>query len=288
MKNLLLLSLVFIAYPIFSQQLMSEIEFTYYLQEEASTSNEKLRILVFDELILGSKFNNASYIHSLESDYSKYKLDPTTLAPIVDELNLRIDSIYAPDPSYEVDTTKVVPLLKPKEFIHSIVTNDESEVVYEEFNDDLIIIYVEDQNAGYLGYRFFSVNELKRIDLDKERLRDLSLRNLEAMLSDYSTYILDLENYRMYRNVGGEGGSKYLSSLILFPDFLDQEKRRLRQDVVIGMPEEDQLIVVGKKNRVGISEIKRYAAADYFLRPQDLLTKKLYLWDGREFKRFKR
>ncbi|MEL7003321.1 MAG: DUF1444 family protein [Bacteroidota bacterium] len=287
MKNLLLLSLVFISCHVFSQELMSEIQFTQYLQEEVSKSNGKLKIIFFDKLILGSKFNNASYIHNLKNDYPKYKLNPTNLKPISDELKFRIDSLYAPDPNYKVDIAKIVPLVKSKEFINTIATNDGSGLVYEKFNDDLIIIYVEDQDGGYLGYRFFSTNELKRIDYDRESLHDLSLRNLNAILSDYSEYILDQEKYRMYRSVGGEGGSKYLSSLILSPDFLNQEKNRLGQELVLGISGQSQLIVVGKKNKVGLREIRRIAAAGYYLKEEHIITKKLFLWDGNQLKRFR-
>ena len=287
MKNLLLLSLACISCHVFSQELMSENKFTQYLQEEVAKSNKKLRILVFDDLILGSKFNNASYLHNLKNDYPNYKSEPENLQLIANEIILRIDSIYAPDPNYAIDTTKIVPLLKPKEFLSTIATNDESDLVYDGFNDDLVVVYAEDQNTGYLGYRFFSSNELKRIGYDKAKLYDLSLRNLKAMLFDYSEYVLDKWNYRYYRNLGGEGGSKYLASLILLPDFIDHELKRLKQNFIVALPENNQLIVISRKNRAGIREIKSYAASDYFLRADHLLTKKLFLWDGKEFKRFK-
>ncbi|WP_394751252.1 DUF1444 family protein [Spongiimicrobium salis] len=286
MKNILFLGVLCISCNIFSQELMSEFKFSQYLREEVSKSNKKLKILVFDELVLGSKFNNASFLHNLKDDYPKYRSKPEHLKPIVEELISRIDSIYAPDPKYKIDSTRIVPLLKPKEFINTIVTNDGDEVVYEEFNKELIIVYVEDQNEGYLGYRFFSNTELKRIAYDKEKLRDISLENLKVMLSDFSEYILEQPNYRMYRTVGAEGGGKYLSSVLLLPDFLSQEKKRLKQNFVVGIPKENQIIIVSKKNRAGIREIRNIARMDYYLKKDQLLTNKLYLWNGSEFKKF--
>ena len=265
---------------------MSEFEFTQYLREEVSKSNKKLRILIFDELILGSKFNNASFLHNLKDDYPNYTSNPESLEQIVEELTFRVDSIHAPNLNYKIDSTKIVPLLKPKNFLNTLVTSDEGELVYDTFNDELIIVYVEDQDSGYLGYRFFSANELKRIGYETGNLYDLSLRNLKAMLEDFSEYILDQEKYRFYRSVGHDGGGKYLSSLLLFPDFLEREKKRLRQNFVVGLPKSNQLIIVAKKNRAGIGEIRRYAASNYFLKEDELLTKKLYLWDGNKFKRF--
>lgn len=286
MKNILFLIIGLITCNIFSQDLMSEFKFTRHLQQEVSKSNEKLKIVLFDELILGSKFNNLSFIHNLKEDYPKYTSNPENLKPITNELISRIDSIYAPDLNYTIDSTKIVPLLKPKEILNTIVTSDEEQLVYEKFNDDLIIVYVEDKDSGYLGYRYFSTNELKRIDYNLEKVHDLALRNLKVLLSDITEYILDQAKYRMYRAVLAEGGGKYLSSLLLLPDFLNQEKKRLGQNVVIGIPKENQFVVIGKKNRGGISEIKKYAAANYFLKEEELLTAKLYLWDGTEFKKY--
>ncbi|MCI4671773.1 MAG: DUF1444 family protein [Bacteroidia bacterium] len=288
MRKLILLILIFISGHLFSQELMNEIKFTQYLQKEAAKSNKKIRIIFFGKLILGSKFNNSSYIHNLKNDYPTYKSDPESLNGIVADLNSRIDSLYAPDPNYHIDTTKIVPLLKPKAILNSFASSDEGEWVHDSFTDELIILYVEDQDSGYLGYRFFSSEELKRSACSQENLHELALRNLNRMLPDYSGYILDQRNYRMYRNVGGEGGSKYLSSLILLPDFLNQEKNRLGQALVLGISGQSQLIIVGKKNRVGLFEVKRLAAAGYFLRKEDIITKNLFLWDGTQLKKYRK
>ena len=286
MKNILFFCALFVTCISFSQELMSEFEFTQYLQEEVSKSNKKLRVLIFDELILGSKYNNASFLHNLKDDYPNYTSNPESLEQIVEELTFRVDSIYAPNLEYRIDSTKIAPLLKPKKFLNTIMTSDEGELVYDTFNDELVIVYVEDQDSGYLGYRFFSTNELNRIGYEKRNLYDLSLRNLKAMLDDFSEYILDQEKYRFYRSVGHDGGGKYLSSLLLLPDFLEKEKKRLRQNLVVGLPKSNQLIIIAKKNRAGIGEIRRYAASSYFLKEDELLTKKLYLWDGTKLKRF--
>ena len=265
---------------------MSEIKFTQYVQEQVANADKKLKILVFDDLILGSKFNNASFIHSLKEEYADYKLKPEILNSIVKEVNSRIDSIYAPDPNYRIDTTKIVPVLKPKKFLDTIVTNDEGKLLYDEFNKELVIVYVEDKEEGYEGYRYFSIKELERTVYSKEKLKSLAISNLKAMLSDLSGYILDNENYRYYRSVGMDGGSKYLSSLLLLPDFLMQEKKRLQQHVVVAIPKENQIIVISKKNKLGIREIKTYAAKNYFLKEDELLTTKMYQWDGTVLKRF--
>ena len=285
-KHLFVLSLLCISCQLFAQEVMSEIKFTQYVQEQVANADKKLKILVFDDLILGSKFNNASFIHSLKEEYADYKLKPEILNSIVKEVNSRIDSIYAPDPNYRIDTTKIVPVLKPKKFLDTIVTNDEGKLLYDEFNKELVIVYVEDKEEGYEGYRYFSIKELERTVYSKEKLKSLAISNLKAMLSDLSGYILDNENYRYYRSVGMDGGSKYLSSLLLLPDFLMQEKKRLQQHVVVAIPKENQIIVISKKNKLGIREIKTYAAKNYFLKEDELLTTKMYQWDGTVLKRF--
>ena len=180
MKSRLLLCLLFISGHLFSQEIMSEMKFTEYVLEEVSKSDQKLKVIKFDKLVLGSKFNNASYFHSLKSDYPKYKSKQQSLKSIVAEVIARIDSIYAPDVNYKIDTLKIVPVLKPKDFIKRVVTNDEGEVLYDSFNKDIVIVYVEDKDSGYNEYRYFSSQELDRIGYNKENLRVLSLRNLKA------------------------------------------------------------------------------------------------------------
>ena len=192
----------------------------------------------------------------------------------------------AADPNYKIDTGKIVPVLKPKEFAQKVLTNDEGNILYDNFNKELIIVYVEDKEKGFEGFRFFSENEFNRLELSKDQLKSLALKNLKNMLSDLTPYILDKVNYRYYRSVGMDGGAKYLSSLLLFPDFLKKELERLNESVVIGIPKDNQLIITSKKNKTGIREIKRYARMNYFLKGDKLLTNKIYLWDGRQFKKF--
>ncbi|MAD96373.1 MAG: hypothetical protein CMB99_03505 [Flavobacteriaceae bacterium] len=285
-RILLIIGLLFITYHLTGQDLMNKSEFTKYVLKETSKTNQKVRLLVFDKLILGSKFNNLSFLHSLKDEYPAYKSKPEQLPSIVARFIARFGSIYALNPTYKIDTTQIVPLLKPKEFLNKTLTFDEEKVVSKEFNKDLVIIYVENQEKGYNGYRFFSTKELERIGLNEDNMHALALKNLQGLLPDLSEYTLDRPVYRMYRAVGKSKGSKYLSSLLLLPEFLANEKNRLNQDLVIGIPKENQLIIAGKKNKQGIREMKMYARMNYYLKKDQLLTKKLYRYNGEQLKKY--
>ncbi len=268
-----------------AQDVMNQTEFTNHVLKEISKTNQKVRLLVFDKLILGSKFNNLSYLHSLKDEYPTYEAKPDQLPSIVASFVARLDSIYVLNPNYKIDSTQIVPLLKPKSILKKTLTFDEAKVVSREFNKELVIIYVENQEKGYNGYRYFSSKEMERMGLTQESAHQLALKNLKGLLSDLSEYTLDRPVYRMYRAVGKSKGSKYLSSLLLLPDFLQQEKNRLNQDLVIGIPKENQIVIAGKKNKQGIRELKMYARMNYYLKEDQLLTKKLYRYDGIELKK---
>lgn len=288
MRASVLLVLLFVSNSIFSQDLMSEQAFTAHVKEKVSPSIKTLKVLVFDDLILGSKFNNDSFIHSLKEDYATYKVRPTKLDSIISEVNIRIDSIYAPDPNYKLNVAKILPLLMEKKSTMTLATNDGKAVPYNDYNNELVITYVEDKEKGYWGYRYFSEEELKSSGVSKDSLNAIAIKNLKTMATNYLDYRLQLQHYHMYRNVGDEGIADYLSSLILLPGFLDQEQNSLGQHLVIGIPKESQLIIVGKKNKAGLRELKTYAAQNYYIKEDHLLTKKLFLWDGKALTLFKK
>ena len=154
--------------------------------------------------------------------------------------------------------------------------NEEQEgdqsVVYEDYNEALIIVYAEDKerSISYFGEKAFD-----KLGISRDELREMSIENLQNILPEVN------------RN-GSEGtymltaGGDYEASLILLQGIWDKASIPVEGKFVIGIPNRDVLFVTGSSNAEMVAEIQKYSKESYQTGSFSL-TDKLFIWDGEKF-----
>jgi uncharacterized protein YtpQ (UPF0354 family) len=119
--------------------------------------------------------------------------------------------------------------------------------VYEDFNDDLIVLYAEDSPKNI---RYFSPDDLAKAQIDRKDLRNLACENLKRLLPKIEQH--GASGLYML----GAGGD-YEASLLLFDSIWSGLKEAVRGDVVVAIPSRDVLVVTGSEDAEGIQKMKK-------------------------------
>jgi uncharacterized protein YtpQ (UPF0354 family) len=143
--------------------------------------------------------------------------------------------------------------------------------VYEDINDDIVVVYAIDtpSNIAYID-----PESLLELGVEREELRALAVRNLRGLLPRIEVHHGDLVSM-----ITADGN--YEASLLLFPDLWEREREKLRGDPVAAVPARDLLLFADSANAEAIARLGQLAAK---MRQEATyaLTEKLFvLRDGR-------
>ncbi|MEM6805153.1 MAG: DUF1444 family protein, partial [Bacteroidota bacterium] len=213
--------------------------------------------------------------HQLTNAYLKYKESPGELEMIRQNYLLASNLLYIEQEKIKKD--RIVPIIKPRAYLDYMAQLNEEQdgyqsVVYEDYNDALIIVYAEDKerSISYFGERAFD-----KLGIAREDLREMSIQNLQNILPEVN------------RN-GSEGtymltaGGDYEASLILLQGIWDKASIPVEGKFVIGIPNRDVLFVTGSANEEMVAEIQKYSQESY-QSGSFALSDKLFIWDGEKF-----
>lgn len=124
------------------------------------------------------------------------------------------------------------------------------ENVYEDINDDLVVVYAIDtpSNIAYLN-----PDELEEFGVERADLRALAVRNLRGLLPGIEVHRGDLVNM-----VTADGN--YEASLLLFADLWERERDKLRGEPVAAVPARDLLLFADSANADAVAQLGQLAA----------------------------
>lgn len=172
------------------------------------------------------------------------------------------------------DQGAIVPIIKAKEWLgqfrqsvaESGVENLQ-EQVYEELNNELIVVYAADtpDNISYL-----SPDDLAKLDIDRTLLRRQAVRNLRGIIPG-------LGYHRGERVTMVTAGGNYEASLILFEDLWARERERSRGEPVAAVPARDLLLFADSEDSEGCVEL-RELARQYYQDAVYAVTDKLFVY----------
>jgi len=179
----------------------------------------------------------------------------------------------------KINTARIVPIIKPTAYLKQVKlmatgTND-TQGVYEKYNDELVITYAEDTPNSI---RYLTRQDVDSLSLSMDSLRSMAIDNLHSLLpniklhGDGSAYML---------TVGGD----YETSLILLDYLFTKQNIPVDGDFVIAIPNSDLLLITGSNNKAGIQKIKEIAGRA-FLTGNCLVSEHLYKWNGHKFEQF--
>jgi uncharacterized protein YtpQ (UPF0354 family) len=264
-----------------NHKLVSERKFTEIYQDSLKRLHPEATYTIKQDLEIQVKSKGIDFTHYLNNAYTSYKNEPDSLSATLDMYLKSSNDLYkAEEPIHK---NKIVPVIKDAGYLDeiAITLNQNNSVkgpvklVYEKYNDKLVILYGED---GENGISYFTQDKFKESELTKDSLLPLALRNLDAVLPE------------IQRN-GGEGvymitaGGNYEASLILLTDIWTKEKMPVDGQIIIAIPTRDMLLVTGSKNCNGISKIRKMALEAWKSGPYQLLPD-LFIWNGKKFESY--
>ena len=257
-------------------KIMNEREFTEYYLKILQERLPDIDFVVLEDLEISSKQDEIK--HFLDNAYRTYKLDPKSKEETVIMYVNALMNLY--EDSKAIHKNSIVPIIKPKDYLEIIqeLNKNKEEVqsnLYEEYNEDLIIVYMQDSEYSLTS---IDIEDFDKLDLSKDTLLDFSIKNLKEILPDIQ--------------VGGENGSYYIlaggnfeASLILFETIWTKENFNVNGDFVIAIPCRDLLAITGSKDMEGIQELKSFAEKMYNEGDHNI-SPFLYKWNGKRFEKF--
>jgi uncharacterized protein YtpQ (UPF0354 family) len=248
------------------------------------TASPGLKVELVQDLQLKiTTVDGKDFTFFLDNAYGLYNQDPKSKDAVIRKyVESGLDTFTHPATD-TVDRARIVPVLKDRGWLQEIrwAVADRSdqkmpENVYEDFTDDLIIVYAEDSPKNI---RYLTPTNLVTLQLERKELRALACENLKRVIPAVQRE----ENDGFCQlSVGGD----YDISLLLLDSVWDQIKPDIKGDIVVALPARDSLLVSGSENGRGIANVKELVKKIYGESPYHLSSKLLVRRNGK-FEEFK-
>jgi uncharacterized protein YtpQ (UPF0354 family) len=251
-------------------------QFTKEFVEALSVSSPGLKVEVVRDLELRATYpsgHECSFF--LYNAYDAYKQDPSAEAVVMQKFVASFETVV--DVRDGVDRTRVIPVIKDRPWLEETRqalldrgAKETPEYVYDDLNDDLIILYAEDSEANI---RYFRPEDLEVAKIDRRELRTLACENLKRLLPKIERHGAD----GLYvLTAGGD----YDASLLLLDSIWISGQVDVRGDIVVAIPTRDFLLITGSEDPEGIDKV-RQAAREAYGGGAYRLTPKLFVYrDG--------
>lgn len=281
MRNLFFLFIVFVA--VSCQQaprVLSEREFTEVYRDSLLRRYPEATFVITANLAIDGNYKGKSAKHFLDNAYKDYKMRPDSIVSVIQHFMASSSYVYHLDD--EVEAIHIIPVIKPAGYLTDVlrqmganVKKEDLSVVYDEYNDQLIVMYMVDSETSL---RSLTKTDLSKLGISKDTLLNMAVRNLRAVLPEVKL-LGDSDTYMI------TAGGNFEVSLILFPKIWTKENLKVNGDFVIAIPNRDLLLVTGSKNSKGISKLKELIANSY-TNGNYPISDRLFRWNGKKFEVF--
>jgi uncharacterized protein YtpQ (UPF0354 family) len=254
---------------------MTEKEFANKYLEALRKKYADVTFTLQPDLSITSTKDGKESTFYIDNVYAAYKAAPDD---IEETINGYVDSDkMAFDEPQHIATANIIPLIKPIEFMRETAIEGKkltAPIVTDKYNDHLNICYAEDTKEGF---RFLTEDTFDSLNISRDSLYNLAIRNLLRILPDIETDRKD----GVYKLTAG---GFYDASLILVPS-LWQSLSMIDGDWIIAVPKRDFLMLTGSRNKEGIKKMKKIAAEDYQTGSYPI-SEHLYRWNGSRFEQY--
>ena len=270
------------AAPTGSTQVLSKQAFTEKVAQELATKFPDAKFSIADELmIIRVDADGGETEVSLGNLYRDYNAAPGRLAALLRDFAAAIGEKCTAGCGGKVDRTRIVPLIKDREWIEGNRRNLKQQqphldFVFEDLNDELVIVYVQDAERRV---RFLMSNE--ELGVERSALRALAVENLGRLRPK-----IEMHSYGDVVSMFDVGGT-YEASLLLLESIWTDGQVKVNGDIVVAVPTGDALLVTGSKNRKGVSAL-REIAKKFAAERSHPITDKLFVYRDGQFKKFGR
>jgi uncharacterized protein YtpQ (UPF0354 family) len=248
--------------PAFTQEFARALARTRPSANVSVAGDLKLTIRETDGLVRNIQLNNS---------YNEYKLDPQRF----DDLVATFSAIFS-QPSKEagLDRTRIIPVIKDRQWLDELHNTLKAKGVAqqhlaERFNDELVIVYAQDDPNRM---RYLTTQE--DFGLSREELRSLAIANLKRVLPK-------IEMGRVGDVALMSAGGNYEASLLLIDDIWSSGQIQVNGDIVVAIPTRDTLLVTGSRSRSGLKLVRELTAKFKAQGPYELTDTLFRYRDGR-------
>lgn len=217
----------------------------------------------------------------LDNAYDVYREAPTARSEVIERFVGSILETIAPLPD-KIDPSRIIPIIKDRPWLEetgqALLDRGSAEVpelVYEDFNTELIILYAVDSSNNI---RYLIPDDLETTKIERSELRALACENLKRLLPPIECHGSD--GFYMFT-----AGGTYEASLLVLDSIWTSDQVKVMGDLVCAVPTRDLLFVTGSQNPQGIAKIKEmvqkvYSDGSY------RLTQKLFVYRNGQFTEF--
>lgn len=227
--------------------MLTEIQFSEKFAKRLVEKVNGLKIYSMNGLEIQTEYENSNeFKHFLDNCYSEYLREPEEIEEIFLKYLNSAESIYKP--SENINISDILPVIKDERFlknIEEINPNFELDYIFEKYNNELYIFYVEDTETNI---NYLTKDDFEKLNIEKEELQKIAIENLSNSV--------EIEKH-------GEDGyymlivdGNYESSLILL-DIWSKKNFEVNGEIIIGIPSRDLLIVTGKNDTLNIEKLKQ-------------------------------
>jgi uncharacterized protein YtpQ (UPF0354 family) len=214
----------------------------------------------------------------LTNAYREYSLDPKRFGDIVKGFVAAM-SRSGPAPA-KLDRARIVPVIKDRQWLVDLhkmhkAQGKEQEHLSENFNNELVIVYAEDDATRM---RYLTTSE--DIGVGRQELRALAVENLKRILPKIE---MRGDDHVLLVSAGGD----YEPSLLLIDEIWTGGQVKVNGDIVVAVPARDVLLVTGSRDRTGLKQVRELAAKFVAQGPYGL-TDTLFVYRNGRFAKFGR
>jgi uncharacterized protein YtpQ (UPF0354 family) len=280
MKRLLILVCFLLMCATSRAETLSSAAFTQEFARVLATAMPSATVSVESELQLSVK--DASGLDRtlfLANAYQDYSRDPARFGELVKA------SVAAMGPSAKtgakLDRSRIIPVIKDRQWLLDLqktlkAQGDKApEHLSESFNDELIIVYAEDDPTRM---RYLTTDE--DIGVGRAELRALAIENLRRILPKIEMRAGD---HVFLVSAGGD----YEASLLLLDEIWSGGQIKVNGEIVVAIPARDVLLVTGSRDRTGVRRVRELAAKLAAEGPYGL-TDALFVYRNGRFTKFGR
>ena len=257
---------------------LSEKEFTKVYLKELKVVFPDAEYKIIDNLIITVSYLEMENKQFLDNAYIEYKMQPDSIkAIIIRHINSHAEFYKNKE---TINLERIVPTIKSADYIEKVaqsngINANDLSLVYEKYNDQLIILYAEDTDNSI---SYFSPTSFNALGIDKEGLLQQAVNNIKELISEVNR---SGENGTYMITAGGD----YENSLILWEELWTKENFNVNGDFIIAIPNRDILFVTGSNDKAGIDLLKKNTAQSYREGTYPV-SPYLFKWNGTKFEKY--
>ncbi|MEN2413690.1 DUF1444 family protein [Flavobacterium mesophilum] len=249
--------------------LLSRNEFTELIIKKLIERIKDIKIVSKESLIIVSEYKGQTITYKYFTCYDEYTKHPQLIDKIIDTyLGVTYDTHMHIGTS--VEPSKIFPMIRNKEFLKSAseTEHDFEKIIYEKYNEELLIFYVEDrENSIY----FIRQQDMIKLNYSVEDLKDKAIENFGA---DWDVTVTGDEGFYAVSK------AKYTASLILM-NMWETEYMPVTGDPVITIIHPTKIYVTGSKDQANLFKLYDYMRTVKSETWQHIISDKLFVYSNK-------